>query len=318
MTNTQFQQFTAGVNPSLTDVALGRKISGGEAREVLFPIVPVLTEDGNFTVGGFEAFIPYNSTRARKAGPNKIDRVFGSDNYSCVEQELALPIDPRDIQASQGNIANLQGNTAETVADMIKQVAAVDGATTATTAANYAAGWTGAPGTKWDNSGPAVEDILIAQAKVVSAGEGLPNKIVFGNLAWPAFNTNAQVISIWNQATSGLLTTDQAVTLLPGIDQIMVDNTVTRTPGVAGAGTPSMAFTADSCVIAKVAPSLPTNAMESSFGATFQSRAMQARNWLEAPDVQWVDASWIYDVKMLLLDTSGDTKVGFLYVTVDT
>jgi len=315
---TQFRQFTAGVNPSLTNVALGRKISGGEALAVLFPIVPVPKEDGNFTVGGFEAFIPYNSSRARKAGPNKIDRVFGSDSYSCVEQELALPIDPRDVQAAGGNIANLQANATETVADMIKQVAAVDACTTATTAASYAAGWTGAPAVKWDNSGPAVEDILVAQAKVVSAGEGLPNKIVYGNLAWAAFNTNAQVISIWNQATSGLLTTAQAVTLLPGIEQIMVDNTVTRTPGVAGAGTPSMAFTADSVVIAKVSNSLPTNAMESSFGATFQSRAMQARDWPEPPDVQWVDASWIYDVKLLLLDAASDTKVGFLYVTVDT
>lgn len=313
---TILRQFNAGLNKVLTNVALGRKITGGECKRLLFPDQNVNDESGAFTVGGFESFIPLNTRRAIGGDANFADETLGSDSYDANEEQIAYRIDTRAANAARESLGDLERHRTQLATDQINKVYNVDACTVATTAASYAAGFTFTPGTKWDAAGGTpINDILTGMSLVAEAGEGVLNRACFGNLGWAAFSVNEQIISLWNQAgMRGPIDPAQFQVMIPQIMTIAIESTVSRTP----AGANSFAFDSDGVVLGNVADTLPSDAMTSSYGATLDAEPLTVWTWEEQGGrIKVVSVSKIGDVKLLMLDGSSDTRVGIYITAVD-
>ncbi len=225
-------------DPVLTSFAVDFRAPNNLIGRRVAPVVPVLKESGTFYTFGKEGLTIYNTERALRSDPKRIDWTAGKDTYLCVEHALEtmydheeldearrqgaqqiLKMDQRAVQLTQ-NPLELEFEKA--VADVVFD------------SANYATGnkktlsgtsfWMASGGGEGTTSDP-IGDIRDGIDAARDDMGRRPNTLVLGYDAWRALRDHSQMKAVLANSERSIVTTELVAATF-GLDNVFVGESV--------------------------------------------------------------------------------------------
>jgi hypothetical protein len=294
--------------------------NNGLVGNMLYPMVNVRRQSDKYYVFGREAWgvEPGGDFRAPGSVANEIPGLaVSTDTYFAKEHSLQIPVTDEERENVDNGLAPDRDGT-ELVTSKILLAREIAMQTQATTAANYATGYsvTNAGGTQWSdyvNSDP-IGQIKTARRKIHSGLFFEPNVGIFPYQVMSVLEDHPDFIERIKYSERGIITSEIMAALF-GIGQIIV-------PGV-GYNSANPGQTAalgylwgKDVVLAYVPPRaglrIPAFGYEFNWG--YQgSRPMVTERWREEPrKSDLIRVSRRYDLKMVALDGTGKEIAGYV------
>lgn len=211
----------AQVDPILTTFAAGFSAPQNLIGSRIAPSIPTLVEAGKFLSFGKEGFQIYNTERALRANPSRIDWVPGSDSFLCEEHALETVYDWQEIEQAQAIGAqevlmmeqravsmvqnSLELEKEKAIADIVLSGTYYASGNKATLAGD--AQWMQSDGSEGSTSNP-IGDIRDGIDAARDDMGRRPNTMVMGYDAWRAMRDHSQFMERIKYSERGIVTTD--------------------------------------------------------------------------------------------------------------
>jgi hypothetical protein len=208
----------AQVDPILTTFAAGYNPPANLIARRVAPVVPTMVEAGTFYKFGKEGFKIYNSERALRANPARIDWTPSKDTFLCVEHALETQYDHQELEQAAAigaeRVLMMEQRAVQLVQNALENEFEKAVADTLFAAANYAAGnKTTLSGTsQWltaSGEGSASDPVKDIRDAIDAARDTMgrrPNTLVLGYDAWRALRDHSKMIERIKYSERAVLT----------------------------------------------------------------------------------------------------------------
>jgi len=223
----RLSEIRAQVDPVLTNFAIGFKPQRNLIGGLVAPSVSVTTTKGTILSFGKEGFRVYNTERALRADPKRVEFALSKDSYVTDEHALSTMLDHREIEEaraiSAGAVLDMENKAVMLVQNSLelgKEKAVAD---SVFGAGNYHANhkvtlsgndqWRVAGGGQGSTSTP-IADIQVGIDQARSAMGVEPNTIVFGYNAWASFKRHSDLLDKIKYSQRAVVTPEIAANVL--------------------------------------------------------------------------------------------------------
>jgi hypothetical protein len=314
---------TRGTAPVHTDQVLTNISVGWPNGEFvgnwLFPQVPVKKQSDKYFIFGREAWgVPVPSDLRAPAAPAQEvpGLTLSTDSYFAQEHALKIPVTPEEIENADAPLTPLRDGT-ELITSQLLLIRELYIKNLVTTAANYASGMsTTLVGTaQWsdlDDSSP-VTDFKAARLAMHARIFLEPNRAIIPYQVMAQLEDNQKIIDRIKYSERGILTPQILTSFFGGIE--------VRVPGVGynsanPAQTASLGYIWGKDVVIAYVPNRPGMRIPA-FGYEFVwgygGRPMVTERWWDNDRIAtMVRVRRRYDIKMVAVDSSGDSIAGYL------
>lgn len=274
--------------------------------QALLPIVPVGKQSDKYYIIDKDSWLlVYNTRRAPKTSPRRIEFKVSSDSYFC--NNYALAGDNAKEDFANADIAiMLRENTTQLVVDALLRDYEVRVANTVTSLSNLGSGVSLSGTAKWNdfvNSDP-IADVTTGHAFIRQATGLTANTLVIDKDTLMVVRRHPQLLEYFKYTQGGMVTSDQ-LKLVFDVDTILVGEGV-KNVALEGATASVTNIWGNNVILARVVPGV--SRQTETFGLSFRWTpsglpAPMATRRYDDPDpgkgVEVVDVNYFQDEKLV-------------------